>query len=242
MAHKTYINELKGSNTAILFIHGILGSPRHFEKFVSAVKDKVSVYNILLKGHGGSVVDFANTSMEAWKNQVADVAKYLTGKYDNIYIVAHSMGTFFAIENAINYPNKVKGLMLMQTPLKIGVKASAVVNTVKTLFDYDDEITAVYKTMNSINLSSHLWEYVDWVPRYVELFRESKRMRGVINNLETKTVIFQSVKDELVSMKSVDYIPKKENIKLNVLENSAHFIYDENEWGCMQQELVNMIK
>ena len=96
--------------------------------------------------------------------------------------------------------------------------------------------------MNSINLSSHLWEYVDWVPRYVELFRESKRMRNVINNLETKTIIFQSEKDELVSIKSVDYIPKKENIKLNMLEKSAHFIYDENEWRCMEQELVNMIK
>ncbi len=242
MPHKTYIKELKGSNMAILFIHGILGSPRHFEKFVSAVKDKASIYNILLKGHGGSVLDFANASMDGWKNQVADVAKYLAEKYDNIYIVAHSMGTFFAIETAINYPDKVKGLLLMQTPLKIGVKASAVVNTVKTLFDIEDEITAVYKTMNSINLSSHLWEYVDWLPRYVELFRESKRMRNVINSLETKTVIFQSVKDELVSIKSVDYIPKKENIKLNVLEKSAHFIYDENEWGCMQQELVDMIK
>ena len=242
MAHRTYINELKGSNTAILFIHGILGSPRHFEKFVSAVKDKASIYNILLKGHGGTVLEFAEASMEAWKHQVAEVAKYLASKYDNIYIVAHSMGTFFAMETAINYPDKVKGLMLMQTPLKIGVKASAVVNTFKTLFDVEDEITEIYKTMNSISLSSHLWEYVDWVPRYVELFRESKRMRSVINKLETQTVIFQSEKDELVSMKSVDYIPQKENIRLNVLEKSAHFIYDENEWGCMQQELIDMIK
>lgn len=242
MAHKTYINELKGSNTAILFIHGILGSPMHFTKFVSAVEDRASIYNILLKGHGGSVLDFASSSMDEWKDQVAGVAKELAVKYDNIFIVAHSMGTFFAIETAVNYPDKVKGLLLMQTPLKIGVKASAVVNTVKTLFDVDDEITEIYKSMNSINLSSHLWEYVDWVPRYVELFRESKRMRSVINNLETNTVIFQSEKDELVSMKSVDYIPKKDNIKLNVLEKSAHFIYDENEWNSMQQELVNMIK
>lgn len=241
MSHRTYINKLKGSNTAILFIHGILGSPMHFEKFVAVVKDKASVYNILLKGHGGSVIDFASVSMDEWKRQVAEVAKFLAGTYDNIYIVAHSMGTFFAMQTAIDYPDKVKGLLLMQTPLKIGVKASAVVNTVKTLFDVDDEVTAVYKTMNSISLSSNLWEYVDWVPRYVELFRESKRMRDVINRLETKTVIFQSVKDELVSMKSLEYIPKKENIRLNVLEKSAHFIYDENEWKCMETELVNMI-
>ena len=94
----------------------------------------------------------------------------------------------------------------------------------------DDEISQAYKNSHSVKLNFRLWEYIGWIPRYVELFSESKKARNSIGKVVVPTYIYQSAKDELVSMKSLKFIPKKENIKLTVLKKSAHFIYDKKEF------------
>lgn len=233
MAHKTYIRDVKGAKTAVLFIHGFLGSPEHFEKFISVLPEDVAVYNFLLKGHGGSVRDFAKASMKEWKKQVDDTLKQIFEKYRYVIIVGHSMGTLFAVEAANRYKNKVKQLFLLQTPLKIAVKPNAAINTLKSLFNLfpEDEIAKAYKNAHSVKLNLRLWEYIGWIPRYLELFEEAKKARDEFSKLNTPCIIFQSAKDELVSIKSVKYIPQKDGIELNVLKNSAHFIYDEKEYS-----------
>ena len=55
---------------AILFVHGILGTPRHFAPFLPYVPASWSVCNLLLEGHGGSVRDFSHAAMAQWKQQV----------------------------------------------------------------------------------------------------------------------------------------------------------------------------
>ena len=66
--HKEYIREADHANTAILMIHGIFGTPRHFDDIVKLVPDNWSVYNILLDGHGKGVREFSRTSMVKCKN------------------------------------------------------------------------------------------------------------------------------------------------------------------------------
>ncbi|MBE7041793.1 MAG: alpha/beta fold hydrolase [Ruminococcaceae bacterium] len=244
MAHETYIKEVAGSKTAVLFIHGFLGSPEHFERFIPKLSDSVSVFNILLTGHGGTVLDFGKASMDIWKQQAAGEAERICEKYENVYIVAHSMGTFFAMEAANAHPDKVKGIILLQTPLKIGVKPSAAINTFKSFFNIfdEDDTSRAYKAAHSVTLNFKVWEYASWIPRYIELFREAKCARNTICALRVPCLIFQAKKDELVSMKSVKYIPQKESIKLTVLENSAHFIYDQDDEKAMADAILNMVK
>lgn len=242
MAHKTYIRHIDGADTVALFVHGFLGSTEHFERFISIIPDNVSVYNLLLDGHGGSVREFAAASMEGWQKQVSAVVDELAERYKNIIIMAHSMGTFFAMDEAIRYPNKVKSIFLLQTPLKIGVKPAAAINTFKSFFDFasDDEVSRAYRNAHSVKLNMRIWEYAGWIPRYLELFRESKRSRSTILNLDTPCVIFQSAKDELVSMKSVKFVPGKTNINLNILKNSAHFIYSNEDFKLMSDSFSKL--
>ena len=35
--HEEYIRDVPGSDTAVLFIHGILGTPNHFRRFLSLI-------------------------------------------------------------------------------------------------------------------------------------------------------------------------------------------------------------
>ncbi len=129
-------------------------------------------------------------------------------------------------------------------PLKIALKADAPLYTVKSFFSkaFNDEKTKAYKNSHSIKLNLKLWQYIPWISRYLELFYESKRARKTINSVAVKTYIFQSVKDELVSVKSLRFVPKRDNFKVTLLESSAHFIYDAAEEEKMIKSIVENIE
>ena len=116
MAHKEYVRIRDNATTAILFIHGIVGTPNHFNEFVSLVPESFSVYNLLLDGHGKEVKDFSKTSMKKWETQVTSAVEELSLTHEKIYIVAHSLGTLLAMEQA-NRSKKVCRLFLLAVPL-----------------------------------------------------------------------------------------------------------------------------
>ena len=72
MPHSPTFRSIPGSDTAILFIHGIVGTPDHFLDLLPLVPSDWSYANILLPGHGGSVGDFSRSSMALWRRAVAE--------------------------------------------------------------------------------------------------------------------------------------------------------------------------
>ena len=119
MNHEPYIRIVPGSNTAVLMVHGIVGTPRHFDGILAAIPEDWCVYNILLDGHGGGVTDFSRTSMEIWRKQVRSILNALCVRYKRIFIVAHSMGTLLAMEAALEHKNKIAGMLFLA--LKLGL-------------------------------------------------------------------------------------------------------------------------
>ena len=105
--HKEYVRLVDSADTAVLFIHGIVGTPNHFTDFVNLVPIEMSVCNMLLDGHGKGVSEFSKTSMAKWKSQVDAKVKELSKTHSKIIIVAHSMGTLFAINESVKHPDKI---------------------------------------------------------------------------------------------------------------------------------------
>ena len=138
----------------------------------------------------GTVKDFSKSSMKKWEEQVEQIVVELSQKYKEITVVAHSMGTLFAYMMAKKYPERVKNIMLLGTPLKISVKCTAFVNSIKSIF-------------------------------------------GLISDNDEVGKAYAKAHDELVSRKSEEFIPRKENISLTVLENSAHFIYNQEDFNVV---------
>lgn len=227
-----YSREVEGSDTVILFIHGILGGPSHFDMFIPNVPDDWSICGILLDGHGKGVEDISSTSMEKWKAQVADKISELYLKYKNIIIAAHSMGTLFAIDAALKYPDKVKMLFLLAVPLRIFIKPIAAVNAYKVIFDRikDGDVRALAaKDAYNVERDRRLWLYLGWIPRYLELFREMRRVKRVIRSLTVPCFAFQSSDDELVSKASKKYLFSNPNISCELLEHSGHYYYESRD-------------
>lgn len=95
------INNRENGSTAILFVHGILGNREFFNFLMPFVPADWTVENLLLEGHGGTPRDFAKTTMSRWKSQVHRTVLELRRHHQKILIAAHSMGTLFAIREAV---------------------------------------------------------------------------------------------------------------------------------------------
>lgn len=243
MPHQQLIRETH-SDTIVLFIHGILGTPDHFKDFIKLLPETISVYNMLLDGHGKTPRDFSETSMKKWKEQVSLTVQKLAAKYDNIIIVAHSMGTLFAVNEGIRYRDKIKALLLLNTPLSVNVKPSAVKNGLKIVFEKEEKDDVILQAMKdgcSIELDKKLYNYFGWLPRYVELLAEISKTKEILPMLDIPCYIFQSKNDELVSEKSHNFFKTNPEITYYLLKNSCHFHYSDEDKKIMLNEFKKII-
>ncbi|MBE7002141.1 MAG: hypothetical protein E7421_05565 [Ruminococcaceae bacterium] len=244
MEHKEYVRICDGAATAILFIHGIVGTPNHFNEFVSLVPASFSVYNLLLDGHGRSVKDFSKTSMKKWETQVTSVVEELSFTHERIYIVAHSLGTLLAIDQAIKN-NKVCKLFLLAIPLRLSIKPKMPINSLKVFFDkirWDDYEALAARNCYGIEKDKNPFHYIGWIPRFLELFKKIRQTRQTVKLLNTTCLVYQSGKDEMVSSRSVKCFENKPNVLVNVLHNSGHYFYSKQDFEFLLTEFNNMLE
>lgn len=226
--HKPYKRIVNGANTAVLFVHGILETPDHFTEFVSLVQNDVSVWNLLLDGHGKSARDFAKTSMQTWEQQVAQAVTELAQTHRRILIVAHSMGCLLSIAQAVEN-EKVQGLFLLAAPMKLALKPKMFRNSLRCYtgrFDPDDEEMAALVRCYGVTGTKNPFVYIAWIPRFLELFRSIRKTRTLIGNISVRCEVYQSARDEMVSRKAGEILAKNKRIRVNELENSQHFYYE----------------
>ncbi len=243
MEHKEYKRICKNSDTAILFIHGIVGTPNHFNDFLPLIPEHISVYNLLLDGHGKTVKDFSKTSMKKWEAQVSSVVEDLSLTHEKIYIVAHSLGTLLAIEQATKN-NKICKLFLLAVPLRLFLKPKMPINSLKVYFDKirpDNFEALAAKKCYGIQKDTNPFHYIEWIPRFFELFAKMRKTRKTIKLLNTPCVAYQSKKDEMVSRRSLKLLEQNSCITASELENSGHYYYSEKDFDFILTEFKNLL-
>ena len=208
----------------ILFIHGILGKPDYFRFLYPYIPDGYSYTDILLEGHGSDPSAFAHASMKRWRRQVADAVDTLRKDGSSLVIAAHSMGTLFAIDNAIK--GNADALFLLNPPLSLRVTRRLLTTPLKILRgNINDEWTLAAKEAYSISDDRNILHYAGWIPRYIELFGEIRRTRAIINKLTTPTHVFLSAHDEMVSPGAAALFPCSSAIETSILPESGHYRY-----------------
>ena len=241
MAHEPQIRINKDSDTAVLLVHGILGTPHQFDPLLDAVPKSFSFVNLLLDGHGGSVKNFGRSSMAKWKKQVADCVKNLCAAHENVVIIAHSMGTLFAIDAAVKHPDRVKGLFLLSPPLCVGVKARLFRNAFIVGFDLphrEDAQIAATRHAYSLEPDRNVFHYARWIPRYLELFRKIRATREMLTRLNTPTKAYLCLDDEMVSVRSEKFLRPVAAVQLAYLPHSTHFVYGEADAKRLRRDLT----
>ena len=246
MMHQEYKRIVPGAENAVLFIHGICGTPNHFVEAIPAaqwVPEDFSVHNLCLPGHGGTVWDFARVSGEKWRCAARRAFCALAKTHKRIYIVGHSMGTLFSLELAAEFPEKIGGLLLLGVPMRPHLTPAVVNSSLRLVLGklrpgYPE---AAIEMACGVGRTWRLWEYAAWLPRFVDLFAHIARTERILGEVNVPTWMFQSKKDELVSRLS-ERVLARYPFHVEVLEKSTHFYYEEGDTERVKRCFLNMIE
>ena len=206
-----------------VFVHGILESPMQFSDMGNAVADMCDTVFLLLPGHGKTGKDFSRSSMKQWKNYFSEEIGKLRQNYDEIYIVAHSMGCLLSVLESVKNPDKICGLFLIANPLVISVNRAGFKNAFRVAYNMaykKDEVCEFIGRAYSVS-DCKLTDYPMWIPRYRELIKESRKVRDLMKKLTIPTFNIFSMHDEFVGLDSADYLAGVRNYKLVILEKSV---------------------
>lgn len=235
MRHEEWIRIVPDANTAVLFLHGICGSPNHFRQLLpleQTVPESWSLYNMVLDGHCKTVRDFGKTSMVKWQSQVQKAFDLLASTHQHVILVGHSMGTLFSIRLALERPDKIPFLFLLAVPLHVAVKPRAIKSLLQIAFDYENEEDYVLSSMRNacgITQTKKLWQYIPWVMRIVELLQLCRKISKVVQGLTVPCIALQSTHDEMVSRRSDALLKRCHMVECIELKRSTHFYYSPHD-------------
>lgn len=242
--HKEYRRIIDNADTAILFVHGIIGSPNHFEKYVPLVPDDVSICNFVIDGHCGSVEDFSKSSLQSWETSFHRIVEELSETHERIYVVGHSMGTLLTMHESLKN-SKIVGAFMLNVPITIYVHPKMVPVSFRIVFDKIPENNQYLVDMVNcygIDKDKNILKYIPWVMRFVELSYLVHKTRRILKDVKIPCVAFQGMKDEVVFPSSARYLKKHSSITVNVLEYSGHYHYDEKDMNYLLDEFKKFIE
>ena len=148
-----------------------------------------------------------------YENLYSAFAKYCNGFEGQIHLCGLSLGGILALNFALDFPQKLKTLVLIGTPYKVPKAAFGLQNVVfrflpKSVFDtmaFDKKDTfALGNTMKNLDFSD------------------------AVKNIQCPTLILCGEKDG-ANMKSAHYLSQNiRGAKLKILENAGHVVNEEN--------------
>ncbi len=191
------------------------------------IPECVTVYNLLLEGHGKDPQAFSHSGMDRWERQVEQAVEELALNHDRIYVVGHSMGTLFAIDQSMKHP-KIAGLFLLAVPVKLRLKPRILLRSVKVCLcgvRANDLRELAAKKCYGIKPDPNVLHYIGWIPRIVELFSKIHRTRSLLSHIQTPCNIIFSGLDELISPHSCTCFQGNAAVHTITLPHSGHYYY-----------------
>ena len=233
--HREYKRIVPGAKKAVLFVHGIVSTPRFFDEYIAVLPEEVSVHSVLLPGHGGDVREFGRHSAGEWEAHVRAALEELRASHERVYIMAHSLGPLLSIREAVRDDTRIAGMLLLCVPLRIWVKPSGMLSKLGkgVGLSREEDLHRYY----GIRQDWRFWRYVRWIPRYLELFAISRAVRREIHLLKVQSCVFMAEKDELVSLRSTKCIADHRAITLRYLPGSDHNRYAPEDKAALQEAL-----
>lgn len=237
MCHTPKERLVPDATTVVVFIHGICGTPRHFDILLPLLPDNVSYSTLLLQGHGAGAKDFGQSSMAQWQRQVDEAILRLGKDHRQVLLVGHSLGSLLAI-HACNRISEVTALFCMAVPLRLRFSAT-MAKRCWQMFRGTLDITEA-QNLASINccgitISRNPAHYFGWLPRFLELFSKIISVRKILPTVQIPCTCLQSGQDELVSRHTEKILEQVSSIHTICLETAGHYYYPPKAFAAAQQ-------
>lgn len=238
-----------GADTAVVFIHGFMGSPCQFDPLLPMVLDAgCSAVGLLLPGHGGRARDFAESGMTRWLEHVERALGALRRQYARLILVGHSMGCLLSIHAAVQRPEQIAGILALAPPLYLRVSLQGLYDNLRIglhWIDPEDARMAMAIATCGVEGVTPI-NAVSFLPRLLDLYRLSRASLTEVRQLTTPITMLFSAHDEWVSRQSIRFArtlttPSSEPVRIGLLRDSGHFYYTEGDMERIRRCLRRLL-
>ncbi len=158
-----YLEQGDASGDVLIMLHGIADSCRIFEPMLPYIPKSIHVYAVTLRGHGDASRPETGYGTDDF---VEDLRLFMDGQQiDKAFVLGASSGGFPARRFAINYPDRVSGLILLGSPSSLQDNPFA-----KDLWD-----TVISKLTDPID--------PEFIRRFAQNLTSKKIPEGVMNTM-----------------------------------------------------------
>ena len=189
-----------------IFVHGSGHKATSWEKTISYMTDNEDIVCPNLS----SILEGKEASYE---NLYSSFVKYCNEFDGQIHLCGLSLGGILALNFALDFPQKVKTLVLIGTPYKVPKVVFSFQNIIfrflpKSIFE-----TMAFDKKNTFALGDTM-KNLDFSDR--------------VKNIKCPTLILCGKKDS-ANMKSADYLSQNiRSAELKIIENTGHVVNEEN--------------
>ena len=189
-----------------IFVHGSGHTATSWEKTISYMTNNEDIVCPNLS----SILEGKEASYE---NLYSSFVKYCNEFDGQIHLCGLSLGGILALNFALDFPQKVKTLVLIGTPYKVPKVAFSFQNIIfrflpKSIFE-----TMAFDKKNTFALGDTM-KNLDFSDR--------------VKNIKCPTLILCGKKDS-ANMKSADYLSQSiRSAELKIIENTGHVVNEEN--------------
>lgn len=189
-----------------IFVHGSGHKATSWEKTISYMTNNEDIVCPNLS----SILEGKEASYE---NLYSSFVKYCNEFDEQIHLCGLSLGGILALNFALDFPQKVKTLVLIGTPYKVPKVAFSFQNIIfrflpKSIFE-----TMAFDKKNTFALGDTM-KNLDFSDR--------------VKNIKCPTLILCGKKDS-ANMKSADYLSQSiRSAELKIIENTGHVVNEEN--------------
>ncbi|WXG39555.1 MAG: alpha/beta fold hydrolase [Candidatus Freyarchaeum deiterrae] len=226
-----------GKGTPLVLIHGMGGDTSEWSFLAPELSKEIRCIAVDLKGHGKSDKPDQPYTQDMFAEDVTALLDNL--KIDKAYICGVSMGGFVTLKMALNHPEKVSGIILIDTAARIPPKAIQVGATWAKAFaekGLDAYIEAEVKSVfNPIFTRRH--------PDEMKLFADSMKTRDArtvpriqqgymkspltlekdIKKIKVPTLIIHGRDDQVVPAEEAEFMNKQiPNSQIAIIPYGGH--------------------
>lgn len=230
----------------VVFVHGLIGSPDQFKDFADAAHERgCSVSALLLPGHGGTARDFTAHGLPDWEAHLdAELLRIASG-HENVIVIGHSIGGLLALNASLCGRNRIKGVMLIASPLRLRCSPRPVWTGLRlSLYSRGGgEILEAYRRSGSVSSASIL-SYLLWTRQYMDVFKLIAKTRKNLARITVPVVAINSKKDETSSFSSLAILEKElVNAKFKAISlcDSWHAYFSPGERDIIRLEMLGLI-
>lgn len=233
----------KSKKHVVAFIHGIFASPSQYEDIIKQFADlDYSVYALSLYPQSSNAKDYLDLHKDSWVEQVNMTLDLLLKKYENVYIVSHSLGGLLSIE--YEHINQIKKLVLWAPALKPKITIKSIqIGLVNTTKPNSDEYLEFCRTKGSVD-TKNIVDRAYLIKPTLHLLYNVRNAKKKLKDVHIPTLVIVSKKDESVQFSTGELARKNmscDEFRILELEHSYHNAFSDDEKELAYTQIIDFI-